>query len=1618
MTGPKENCNSKKETEIDVEEDSNWKNVEEWGKSSFLDEDGDEEEEEEEELKNVKTIDDFLEMNRNNQNVQMNEEEWCDCNETSTVETHPHRVYGQVEYPYKTAAERTAVRFSNKPKDGNERYLDWIKTIKEEGEVAADESSGQFTRRRVAYEEYFPFDGKDEFGLPWSHVRNKFRRPKKAVAQDLTANKSDEDKNDNNKNDDDDNDNNDNESWTLLNVASDGAKGGEWRNGQNGQNASKELRKKMWSQAMTFIQKGNENRLKNEEKSKKLREIQVQNATKGKLKKDCSSNMGISLSVPVKRESVGQDEHQGEEQTDRRSVKQQRKENTVVGVTSRISANASQNAFQKKEVQPTQAEVNKTKTKSSEIEIMDLNAMENYMKDFYRKMKEKQKRRAFDISSGFIYRDIKQEMKEYERNKSRVSSAAPFDPDLFAMNLLTFPAHADLKRELTSKTEEEKKSKERRPSSTSSGVKLRSRFFDPDFDDNMDVLGSGDNLNVNQSHSTAIQTKRKVSRKSVSFRLSLSSPSGSRRRRKEGDKEKEEVGDESDNMKRGKRNPFVLTNRRKIDGENEVVWIRDFAASIRRHSSNDSNEGKLVRFKRNLKKSFKKASEKSKREKNKMKTTTKDPMDELCEVSPSPTPAPISALPEKIIQANESRRSIKKGAKHRKKNGTKKISWRQFSKLMNNMDTMHAKITAETPHNSGQSLDMQDSISPDGSMNGDHLCTESFDNERQGKIYFNNDNENNEDLKTISEAPSMASVDSDAESDAGSDADSDAGSAAGSGAGSDAGSVASVTVPVQAEQSDRNFNAWIDKLTVQYNLGAYNKRRNPAWEVQVFDKDPKETDVEIQAYKSFLTEFAQNYREDQIKDPMPTPKQIQQVQGNCCGENAKEALKWCKKLQCGGCRHCRGKFAPKIATKVRYDLPENNEHALAGGAKDENKAVGLANDGNGVETDWQEEQKGVKKEVKKEEGVKREMGENHRAVIEVIEAEESGDSEEKDRNENEGTEDRNELSETEEWIEKRAENGQNEQFPEAEEPLLVGENTEMEEVVDDVIHSARGDLVEKEIGEEGRGGGNDTAMDEGEVVNANAAIFVDAVVYAVDAGRDVDKQVSHDNGVVSDEEEINAESLGDMYFGTDISSESENETIDRFGTNNQSEKAPLNFQNNITSNKNENAAEITAGGGGGVGNHGEVFVGQVFDLWPAEMSGGMFSHHESLQEWLDWLNGGGEAVAGESGVAGKRRIDYRRPGGLRDKLDDGLHADSSSYNQARVSVKKLILKEKMKDFEAQVEEEEMEMWQKEMDNQRFMSAILEFNTEYNLALTECYGQIPEDNRSQHERATLERATLGSLGGVPSRQTTKELEMERVELKELFKQDQSGEAKTDGKGGDDDGYENDEGMDFLDDSGRRDRTVLSKLAEAGGNAEAGKGSLPEPEAMTSSVVTRGPVNERKESEEKPPKPPAERPEHKSSISKLKSDMKETIAGNDFEAIQERFIARKGRRCKFSIDGVTVCEKYCGSGGCEHCNEKTNAEGATNERAGNVNVNHSASIKYTRRGFEYDFSPTTTETESTPSLASQITMDTSEFEEEYEVLERQRDLDRFAGSRESSASPSRRNPVVRPLSIRWE
>ena len=46
----------------------------------------------------------------------------------------------------------------------------------------------------------------------------------------------------------------------------------------------------------------------------------------------------------------------------------------------------------------------------------------------------------------------------------------------------------------------------------------------------------------------------------------------------------------------------------------------------------------------------------------------------------------------------------------------------------------------------------------------------------------------------------------------------------------------------------------------------------------------------------------------------------------------------------------------------------------------------------------------------------------------------------------------------------------------------------------------------------------------------------------------------------------------------------------------------------------------------------------MFDTWPDEMGGGMFSHHETLKEWLDWLGSGGEEkkkkAAGGGGRAG------------------------------------------------------------------------------------------------------------------------------------------------------------------------------------------------------------------------------------------------------------------------------------------------------------------------------------------------------------------------------------------------
>ena len=38
------------------------------------------------------------------------------------------------------------------------------------------------------YEDYFPSEGKDEFGLPWSHVRNQFRRKNQNKTKNVDVN--------------------------------------------------------------------------------------------------------------------------------------------------------------------------------------------------------------------------------------------------------------------------------------------------------------------------------------------------------------------------------------------------------------------------------------------------------------------------------------------------------------------------------------------------------------------------------------------------------------------------------------------------------------------------------------------------------------------------------------------------------------------------------------------------------------------------------------------------------------------------------------------------------------------------------------------------------------------------------------------------------------------------------------------------------------------------------------------------------------------------------------------------------------------------------------------------------------------------------------------------------------------------------------------------------------------------------------------------------------------------------------------------------------------------------------------------------------------------------------
>ena len=84
-------------------------------------------------------------------------------------------------------------------------------------------------------------------------------------------------------------------------------------------------------------------------------------------------------------------------------------------------------------------------------------------------------------------------------------------------------------------------------------------------------------------------------------------------------------------------------------------------------------------------------------------------------------------------------------------------------------------------------------------------------------------------------------------------------------------------------------------------------------------------------------------------------------------------------------------------------------------------------------------------------------------------------------------------------------------------------------------------------------------------------------------------------------------------------------------------------------------------------------------------------------------------------------------------------------------MKKQILRDKMDNFKEQVaEEERRESWQKEMESRRFMSAVLEFNTEYNLAMCECYGRVdPENEQNTSSADDLDRATLDSARGATS-----------------------------------------------------------------------------------------------------------------------------------------------------------------------------------------------------------------------------------------------------------------------------
>ena len=220
-------------------------------------------------------------------------------------------------------------------------------------------------------------------------------------------------------------------------------------------------------------------------------------------------------------------------------------------------------------------------------------------------------------------------------------------------------------------------------------------------------------------------------------------------------------------------------------------------------------------------------------------------------------------------------------------------------------------------------------------------------------------------------------------------------------------------------------------------------------------------------------------------------------------------------------------------------------------------------------------------------------------------------------------------------------------------------------------------------------------------------------------------------------------------------------------------------------------------------------------------------------------------------------------------------------------MKKAILADKMQTFETKVkageEEAAVEAWQREMDSRRFMSAVLEFNTEYNLAMCECYGRVDpqEENLSQNEEAeervaaaagggggggergeelvegkggrsdeALEKATLGSdnplsevgldemeRGGGedeneeeedPEAKTKREEEkrekqkMEEMELRQLFDTMKDGEkegAKRGKRGEEGEEEEEEEEGSWMKEDDHPDRTLMSKLIQDAGDAAA-------------------------------------------------------------------------------------------------------------------------------------------------------------------------------------------------------